>query len=315
MIVHFSNSPLSGAVSNLVNALNSIGIDSLLIHTPHIQDTMLTLNATTFIDNYEKSLMNILKISSKSKIIFHIHNWLPYEIESIISHISGLHSIYVIRHFHQALNEHPVYYHSIDEDFVNEYVVVSHGFARTFKNVKFLPNVSRTNILNIKTNHTKPLKILFTPSSRKQTRWGGKSNSNFNKILNLIKYNKNFKLFIFEGLSPNKIDSFRNFADITLDEVVTGCFHLVSYEGLYFGNVVINNADLISLDIFAESISSNIHPPFLISNENELYDKLIYLSQNDSLVNDFKEQGKSFFTKYLNPNRIANIYKNFYDSI
>jgi glycosyltransferase involved in cell wall biosynthesis len=315
--LHFSNSVLSGAVNNLVAALKKIGIPSKLFQTNKIDNIFLKnfLYEAESIHNLKTTFEEVIIKEVKGKVIFHIHNWLPAKYESLISKIAFEESIPVVRHFHQGLGEHPVYYYDKKEDFTDFQVCVSHGFARTYRDIKVLPNISRCqSIKEIKKVQTK-LNIIYSPSSNKQTRWGGKENKKFLSSLSNIIKNNDYITNICKNINPDILDKQRYEADITIDELVTGCFHLVSYEGMACGNVVINNADTISLLIFCDSIKAKKFPPFFICNENELIQKINFLNKNRNILDKIKNESKLYFENYLNEIRIAKLYKDFYDEI
>lgn len=326
MILHLTNSTVAGAAAMLAAAQRAAGHDSLCVQLSDTkperlvfsQDTLpLTLTDTTG----QAMLRDLLRAAK----VVQVHNWLPGKVEDLLLEILSGTRAQLIWHLHQGQLEHPVYRADAPEMAWDKKLVVAHGFARTFDDFLVVPNcIFRPPVQMMARAHDPmatgfdswggqaPLKVMFSPSSKSASRWGAKSNDSFDKLISVITGMPFVEMTQAINVNPIALLARRAYHDVTIDEVVTGGFHLVSYEGLMSGNVVINNADLLSLEIFCAALQASEPPPFLLAGEATLVDHLHRLHSDREYLAAQKQRGLDYFDRYMHWRKIVGIFDDIY---
>jgi len=118
-----------------------------------------------------------------------------------------------------------------------------------------------------------------------------------------------------EQVTPHELFVLRTRSDITIDEVVTGSFHLVSCEGLACGNVVVNGADALSLAAARAAFQTDEPPPFVRASERNVVEVVTELAASSDQLEETKQQSYRYFAQFLHPERLANLYLKQYQSL
>ncbi|MAQ84559.1 MAG: hypothetical protein CMH12_15145 [Maritimibacter sp.] len=317
MILHLTNSAISGAAAMLADAQRAAGHDAACLQFGALKPEMMLFSPAAIPVNLSRPAgREILTTMLARATVVHVHNWLPRQIENLVLEHLAATGAQLVWQLHQGQREHPVYLADAPELKFDKKLVVAHGFARTYDDFIVVPNcLYRPSIPSLPHDAASEggsLRVLYSPSSRTGTRWGAKRDESFDKLIGFMERAPFLSLTLAEGINPIELLALRTRHDVTIDEVVTGGFHLVSYEGLFTGNVVINNADILSTDIFCSALQTAEPPPFLQAGSDTLFDLLYDLDHDRARLERQKAAGRAYFEKYMNWRRIVSIYDDIY---
>lgn len=319
MILHLTNSTVSGAAAMLAEAQRASGHEALCVQLADRKPERLQFspNAVSLDMSRTLSVDLLRELLDRARIV-HVHNWLPNKIETLVLECLSASDAQLVWHAHQGQLEHPVYRADLPEGQWDKKLIVAHAFARTYDDFWAVPNcLYRPTAEPFQMAHGTAaaehrLRVLYSPSSKTGTRWGAKRNSDFDALIEFIKRSPDISLTEAEGINPLELLVMRTRFDVTIDEVITGGFHLVSYEGLFAGTAVINNADTLSMEIFCAALGTSEPPPFLIASVPTLFDLLYELAHDADRLQRAKTQGQAYFDKYMNWQRIVKIFDDVY---
>lgn len=316
MIVHLTNSAVSGAAAMLAEAQRAAGHEAVCLQFGALKPEMMLFSPGAIPLNLARVAgREILRdLLAKAKVI-HVHNWLPRQIENVVLEYLSITGAQLVWHLHQGQREHPVYRADAPELKWDKKLVVAHAFARTYDDFLVAPNcLYRPSVVAPPrtTDGEGTLRVIYSPSSKTGSRWGAKRDDAFDKLLAFMERAPFLSLTLAEGINPIELLALRTRFDVTIDEVVTGGFHLVSYEGLFAGNVVINNADMLSMEIFCAALQAPEPPPFLTASTATLFDLLYELDHDHARLEEQKARGRAYFDTYMSWRRIVSIFDEIY---
>lgn len=315
-VVHISPSALAGAPGMLSEALNDFDhVDSSVHfragdygnHRDIFSPESLPLSVSTgdrdlFMHHFENA------------DVVHVHNFIPKFILNWMSQAKKRDVKYIYQ-VHSPRYERPIFddlsdFHGIH---FSHKLVICHFHPRHFPNFRIVPNcLYRKAFLKspvISSNEV--LTVQFSPSGRSNGRWASKSNPMFDQVIQLLKDNSDFSVDVFEGISPQNLAHRRSQADITIDELVTGSYHLVSYEGMAAGTIVLNNADSFSIGAFQIGFQSP-PPPFIKCSPVGLYETLIEINRDRDRLLEHRKLSRKFFEDWMTPYKTSKIFASIY---
>jgi len=316
-VIHISASALAGAPGMLSDALEAFGHAERSIHF-RAGDYDLSRNITSPesipLASKDRDRQFFEAVYADSDVV-HIHNFAPQFLLNWIAEL-GFGSRKFVYQIHSPLLERPLFdalaeYHGIP---FHHKLSIGHFHPRQNPSYEVVPNClyrarySRPLTLQLREGR---LVVFYSPSTAIKGRWTEKSNDAFQNAIQEIKINGRIQLETFEKVSPQTIASYRSMADVTIDEVVTGSYHLVSYEGLAAGTAVVNGADAFSLATFSMAFKSPT-PPFLVTSPGKLPALLHELSIDRSRLAEIKRTSRDFFDTWMNPDRVASIFGEIY---
>ncbi|WP_219861226.1 hypothetical protein [Vreelandella piezotolerans] len=321
-VVHLSESPLVGAPGKISNALCRIGVNSISYVKKDyplksgglggfFMDNSILINSSIKSNEFDSFVFNL----SQADVI-HIHNWIDLSLfESVLKYCYKAKFVY---HVHSPLREGPLFDEksgNFPVDF-SARLVVSQYQPRHYQGYTVVPNIVLENPALSLREKSKPLKVLYSPSHKRDGRWNNKGSSEVTDILKSLKASGHIEMYsIDQPINPKALFQIRRMCDVTIDEIVTGAFHQVSLEGLCAGNVVINNADFFTQQIFQHSVGAEMPPPFVKSDEKTILDNLIALSKDVDYCNAVKRKGFEYFSENLIPENLANRYLKIYEEL
>ena len=88
--------------------------------------------------------------------------------------------------------------------------------------------------------------------------------------------------------------------------------HLVSYEGLAAGNVVINASDDFSMMYFMAGLRTDRIPPFVRVTYTNLVNKLYELEKDRDLLADIQIKSYKYFQQFMTPKILIKSYIELY---
>lgn len=315
-VVHISKTPLVGAPGNISYYLNALdGFKSYHLYSNDYPDPLkgfFTKNSIKIdFDSSIKSEWTIRVLRNAN--IIHIHNDITDDIIDLLSDFSP--NARYFYHVHSPLREPPLYVNVPDRlPFVFEKkLCVAQVYPRLYPNYFMVPNIIPHQGVREVIEHNEVFRILFSPTHNRVTnmRFGGKFSPAIKNILDSL--SKKVEIIQPEKpIPPNELLSLRESTDITIDEIVTGGFHQVSYEGLACGNVVINNADELSKMNFAAAINSAELPPFVRCDDYSLEETILSLIQDRAMLFKTKRESLHYYNKYMQPQKLIGAFSKLY---
>lgn len=311
-VLHISPTPLVDAPRKVSEELNK---------SPKFTSTTIIFNdypgtlAGVFSQQsilYTKNKDLAIKLIEEADII-HIHNFLSEEQEQVIFQNSKS-DIKFIYQVHSPLREGPnfVEYQPKYIEFDKKCVIAQYH-TRLYPDYEMVPNIILHEPSLNPIQKTEKPKVLFSPAHKRTGgRWNDKYSNELMEALESLSKLKKIELIIAEGYTPHELYILRTKCHITIDEITTGAFHQISLEGLCAGNVVINNSDCFSNDIFKHFVNANDDLPFYKVNRFNVYDRLFTLVSNHEQIAGLQQKSYEFFECYLKPRKLIKSFEKIY---
>lgn len=318
-IVHISPSALAGAPGMLARAQTELGGHRAVHFRARDYGPARDVLSVNSLEIRRNALdRELFFLHTEDADVIHVHNFVPPLLLEWLAEIDGINDRTLVYQLHSPVGERPVY-----KDLSSEHglqwdakLTVSQCHPRMYPDLIAVPNcLYRHGIApdsRVAKRGSGPLRIVFSPSTKSRRRWASKSSPDFERMLQVISRDPRFQLRKAIGLSPERVAAIRLVSDVSIDEVITGGFHLVSYEGLAAGNVVINNADDLSMAALSMGTRTSEQPPFVRVEVNGLLDQLYQLARNRPRVHDLMDAGHDYFWRHLNPGRVVDLYDEIY---
>ncbi|MED7820127.1 MULTISPECIES: hypothetical protein [unclassified Francisella] len=315
-ILHVSPTPLVDAPRKVSDALRMFTEyeSSILIFNDYPGRLKgVFSNQSIIFDNNKELAIQLIQQAD----VIHIHNFLSKEQEKIIIENSSSEVCFVYQ-VHSPLREGPnfTYYESALINFDIK-CVISQYHSRLYPDFEIVPNIvlQKPTVNLIGKNETP--RVLFSPAhNRVGGRWNDKYSSELMDVLSFLNKSGKINLVVSEGaVAPYELHLIRMRSHITIDEIVTGAFHQVSLEGLCAGNVVVNNADCFSCNLFESFIEADDFLPFFKVSNFNVYDRFVSLVENKSLIAEYQNKSYNFFNRYLMPGHMIMHFKKLYDKV
>lgn len=316
-IIHISPSALAGAPGMLSEALSDFGhVQSSIHFRAGDHGTQRDIFSPESIPVKDiKADKALFMMHFEEAEVIHVHNFIPNFVLKWMSEARRRDRKYIFQ-VHSPRYERPVYDDLSDFHGVTfaAKLVISHFHPRHYPDFEVVPNCLYRKAFATSrcVSPSGPLRIQFSPSGRSTGRWAAKSSQVFEQTIDLLKNDTRFEFTVFEDVSPQNLSHRRSLADVTIDELVTGSYHLVSYEGLAAGTVVLNNADTVSTDMFQIGFRSP-PPPFLRCDPLELHEILANLNRDRDELLKIKARSRDFFETWMSPDRTSKIYADIYE--
>lgn len=315
-IVHISQTPLVDSPRKISDGLNFYTEDfqsiSIIINDYPGKLSSLFNNRT--LNYYKQNELCLRKISEAD--IIHIHNQIEEKVEQEIFSFSNDFVKFVYQ-VHSPLREGPLFFNYTPTKIkFDKKLVVGQYQPRFYEDFIIVPNLILENpSLNLIKENEKP-KILFSPSHKRiGGRWNDKFSNELIDTLNSLKQLNKIELYLVENYSPFELYELRKNIHITIDEIVTGSFHQVSLEGLFCGNVVINNSDFFS-DLALQNITySEQEIPFFKANNKNVNERILNLCDNYKEIQKYQKASYEYAKNQLRVVNLIKHYTNVYKDI
>ena len=310
-IVHFTSTPLVGSPGKIALAQRNQGDDSVCFMASEYPNNgplfKIFSNDSILL---RKENLDFFKYKIKRADIIHIHNFIEKDWLDIIINTNSFAKL--IYQAHSPLREGPLYYPREFDAVFDVHLAVAQMHPRFYPHYIPVPNLILEPPSFKERAKGDKLKVLFSPTHKHPGRWGNKHTSGLGELLSLMHKSKLIDLHYPEkAVAPVELNMIRKESDVTIDEIQSGGFHMVSLEGLAFGNVVINNADYFSKETF-RSVSGEL-PPFQSNDIDTIYDFLSTLSKDEDLTNNLKKASYIYFKEYCNPMKLIKVYNRAYE--
>jgi len=261
----FSKTPLAAAPWELYKALKkytSLNV-SLVNGTFRYNDGRVFPHHLLLTSN-NGTAMRVLQESD----LWHIHNYLMPQLVMVKKNqkvIAQFHSLPRLGNWEQLMKFADVCYTIRQPNQEKEY------------KLKGLPNIIDPDEYKPIRRRT-PVKIAFAPSTRVAIGHpGSKGYAQVKVILDRIASKRDVKIIWIERRSYMENLDLKRHAHILIDDVVTGNWHRTSLEGMCFGCAVLNKV---------------MKSPFVYATINTLEERLLWLVDNPTILNDFQERSR-----------------------
>jgi len=261
----FSRTPLAGAPWELYKALKRYtNIDASLINERTAYADGRRFPHHLLLTSPNGNAMKVLQESD----LWHVHNYLTPQ-------------LIVLRRGHKVIAQ----FHSLPRlgnwqalmNFADRcYTIKQPGQEKEYK-LKGLPNIINPDEYTPIRRRT-PIKIAFAPSNRMPI--GNPASKGYNEvrtILDSVARKRDVEIVWIEGQWYQNNLQMKQQSHILIDDVVTGNWHRTSLEGACFGCAVLNKV---------------MKTPFVYTSLETLEERLLWLMDNPSVLNDFQERSR-----------------------
>lgn len=316
-IVHIAPTPLVGAPGKIAWAQRMNGHEAISVALSDYPKggplEKKFLDRTLLLDDFTRSF---IEDSLKSADIVHVHNFVPGH------HVDWLRTLGQCATFvyqaHSPLREGPLYVGRADNDVPFDFrlkLVVGQHHGRFYPDFIAVPNLILSPPSIRPRAKGDRLRVMFSPTQKQQGRWNSKYSEHLETVLqSLSKIGKIDVVAPTAPVAPETLMNVRRSCHVTIDEIATGGFHMVSQEGLCAGNVVINRADFFGKATFA-SFCNGEHPPFVYADDLTIADTLLRLAENWEETVHLQKKSYEFFRLFCDPLRLVEVYDAAYQRI
>lgn len=318
-ILHLSPSVLAGAPGMLADAQRDLlGHEAIHLRVGDAGPArdLMSPNSLSLTDCPEDRALFTAFVAQAE--VIHVHNFLPSLLMRWAAAVPGVYDRTWIYQVHSPSHERPLFLDLSADHGVRwqARLAVSHAHPRMFPDFRPMPNVLYRPFIT-QDNRAKPatdgpLRVMHSPSTRSGGRWSAKSDDLFELELQRLQADPRVRVQTVEGVSPLKVSMLRRISQVSIDEVVTGGFHLVSYEGLAAGNVVINGADALSRAAFAMGFRTAEPPPWIVTDSAGVHQQLIDLSRDRERLAELMEASHEYFWRVMAAPRVVGFYDEVY---
>ena len=261
-----------------------------------------------------------LREEIKKADIIHIHNYPPLNINSPTWNLIAQKP--VILQLHSPPNISKYSYNRVNSKVTIARLLVIAQYQAIQLRPTYPDIIPMRNVIDIddklllpviKKNN--PPIITYAPSNiktdKKRVGWAYKSIKEVLPLLKQMHNNKSCEFKYIHRVPFTKSLSMRQSANIHIDEVSSGSYHLSSLEGLSQGAAVIANiADWMS-DLL-KKITGCTTIPWIIANKNNIKSVIKDLLSNKDNLLKRQQESRDWMEKYWNPELILNDYLNIY---
>ena len=284
----FSKTPLAAAPWELYRALKKYTLlDVSLINSTYRYNDGRTFPHHMLLAANNGSSMKLLRDSD----IWHIHNYLVPQLVMMRKSqkvVAQFHSLPRLGNWKQLI------------EFADACYTIRQPNQEKEYNLKGLPNIiDPDNYMPIR--RKQPVKIAFAPSTRVAIGHpGSKGYAQVRMVLDRVANKRDVHIIWIEGLSYSKNLELKQQAHILIDDVVTGNWHRTSLEGMCFGCAVLNRV---------------MKSPFIYATLNTLEERLLWLIDNPTILNDFQERSRLWVLQHWHAIDMVKEYVSVYKEI
>ena len=320
-ILHLSASPLAGAPIKLASFLNkytqthnrsAISLPTSIDfgHDILVASTRQKGREPIFHENEE-----LIEEAKKADII-HIHNYPPLMPSSPVWDI--IRKKKIVAQFHSPPKISNSKYNALTLKLkIDKILVIAqyHAHVLNFPNQIIVRNAIDIydpilSPIIIKNN---PPIITFSPSNvSKEREWHYKSIEEINNLFRQIQ--EDFKCLFITNTPWQKCMKKRQIANIHIDEIHSGSYHLSSLEGLSQGKVVIANI-AEWMEAIIKDVTGCDKIPWLICNESNIKKNIYRITLNQDKLLEIQRESRRWMEDYWNPQLIADDYLRVYNSL
>lgn len=314
-IVHISPTPLVGAPGKIAWAQRMKGHDALAVALSDYPKggplEKMFMDQTLMIDDFTR---DCIEASIRSADIIHVHNFIPKERVNWLRELNQAAS-YVYQ-VHSPLREGPLYVERGGEDApfnFNVKLVVGQYCGRFYPTFLPVPNVILASpSVNLRQKGER-LRVMFSPTHKQEGRWNSKYSRQLETtLLSLSNLGKIQVISPKEPVPPETLMTIRRSCHVSIDEIVTGGFHMVSLESMCAGNIAINRADFFARSTFS-TFSEGVMPPFVYADDGSISEVLMRLADDWEETARLQKESVDYFRRYCDPLRLVEFFDAAYE--
>ena len=255
----------------------------------------------------------------KKADIIHMHNAPPINPKSEMWNI--IKNKYVVLQLHSPPNISNHAYNLVSKKAqINKLLVIAQYQYRELKPkypeitpVRNIIDINHELLLPIIKENNPPI-ISYAPSNqiinKKRAGWGYKSFKEVDPLLRRLDQEHICK-YVFQSLPFEQSLKIRHSANIHIDEVSTGSYHLSSLEGLSQGSVVIASIAPWMKDIIKE-VTGCDSIPWVCASESNLEKMIMNLLKDKDNLLERQRKSREWMEKYWSPENVLNDYVEVY---
>ncbi|MDR2253888.1 MAG: hypothetical protein LBD97_08560 [Bifidobacteriaceae bacterium] len=253
--------------------------------------------------------------------LIHVHNFVPRFALEWLAELGVTARVPIVYQAHSPIGERPIY-QDLSSDHGIDWaakLAVAQAHPRMFPSFRILPNCLFRDGLSEDVRPWEepndPVRVVYSPSTDSSNRWARKSSPTFSANLGALRHARWAQVVTASDWPPEKLIALRRIAEFGIDEVVTGGFHLVTYETMACGGVVVNAADSEAVAALQMGARTAEAPPWLITNEQEFVDRMRELAHDSSALAAARRASHAYFWTHLRPSRVVVLYDELYREV
>jgi hypothetical protein len=315
LIVQVSKTNCAGAIWRIHDAINR--------YTDHTCRTITgsnTTNGRRFPHDVLLSQVHEVKhLLSKADVV-HFHNWIDYESAEMANYKHQLEGKNIVLQYH---TEPSLLQRQFKRDVVNRDDITTLVIAQ--KHLRFYPkSIPVPNMVDIWDKALLPverknpkLKVIYTPSDLKSYATYGNTccGKGYPQVMPVLKKLQAAGLIDYTVVTDKtweELMPIKQWADVCIDECVTGGYHLCSLEALSQGLVTIAWLDEQTKQAIHRIIGKETELPWVNTKQSELEATLMNLAKNPDLVAKHKKASRRWMEEFWNPVNLVHHFLNAY---
>lgn len=316
-VTHITNNPIAGAPINLSLALNKFHGDK--IKSRHIagsdrnENRIYKTDLLTTKNSYEE-----LRKAVHEADVLHFHNFYLNSCD-LFHRYPDLRALARRKpRVWQVHSPRDTKWMDIEEglrDDQAKHLVIGQYHPRQWPECEIVPNIIDITLPEYTPQARKwdmPLRLVFSPSRIKSFGWDSKGyDETYPILVKLVTAKVITAEIIFDRPHAECLEK-RSQAHISIDEVVTGSYHLTSLESLAQGLVTIAGLDSQQLKTLKELTGSASHP-WLIARPQNLESQIRMVAESPAIAQRFASDARKWMEECWHPKkmteRFVEIYK------
>lgn len=313
-IVHITPTPLVGAPGKIAMAQCMKGHEAIAVTLSDYPKggplEKMFLSNTLIFDDFTKDYIEKAIVGAD---FVHVHNYLSQESVIWLKQLNQ--SATYIYQAHSPLREGPLYVNINNDINFRVSLVVGQHWGRFYPSYLPVPNLIISNpSLRLRQKGEK-LRIMFSPTHKHVGRWTSKYSEKLLKVLAaLSEIGKIDVISPEKAVRPETLIEIRRSCHVSIDEISTGGFHMVSLEAMCVGNIAINRADFFAKATFASFCDGEL-PPFQYADDGCIAELILKLADDWGLTARLQRESYDYFISYCNPLRLVEVFDAAYEIV
>lgn len=318
-IVHISPSVLAGSPGMLSGAQQDLaGHDSIHFRFGDYGADRDVISPRSHTVTGTRDDQDMFVTAVERAQIVHVHNFAPLLAREWLAQIPGIGTRTFIYQVHSPTGERPIFADLSDDHGLPwaAKIAMAQAHPRMYPDFLMAPNcLYRPTLQPIapsRLSDDEPLPVLHSPSTDDRHRWSAKTDRDTDTALRGLEAEGWARVTVVRRQPPEQLLRLRRLYPVQLDEVVTGGFHLVSYEAMATGAVAINAADSESLAVMQAALGADEPPPFIRTTGAGLFDTVSALAHDRDRLHELRLRSFNYFWRYLAPEKVVAYYDEIY---
>lgn len=315
-VLHITENPIAGAPMNLNLALNKYQGDKVtsrhLAASDRNENRVFKSDMLTGVNTYDEIRNTILWAD-----ILHFHNF--YSNQDLFRRYPDLWPLALTKpRVWQAHSPRSTTWVDLEEalrDSHARHLVIGQYHPRQWPECEVVPNVIdifEPLLSPRERNWSGPLRVAFSPSRIRLTGWDNKGYDETFPVLQRLVNRRLITAEIIYDKPHNECLAMRQKANIAIDEVVTGSYHLCSLEALSQGCATFAGLDEIQIKTLKDLTGAD-WLPWIVADPNSLLKKLYICTLDPNGTELWAKRSRDWMETYWHPkdmtNRFVEIYK------